>query len=229
MKSKPNATLAAAERKSAVVTVALTTAIAVSMVVPPKANPITYELVGVTETYGTRGTDTVSGNFTYDPTSNTLISIDLTITGPLARYEVGAQTPGFSDVVQAFFLFSSFLGDVPDDLRIADLNDASGGGISYESTAVTGYANPISSVPGPIVWRWSARPTRGMGWPSRVVPTEEDRLNVGERTPFVRIATMARHFGICRRRLVHLETITLAPPKLRLRARAQRGCEFGSI
>lgn len=56
------------------------------------ASPITYQLIGVTATFGSgpvgpAGEDTITGSFTYDPTTTTLDTVNVTIAGP-----VGAST-----------------------------------------------------------------------------------------------------------------------------------------
>ena len=51
------------------------------------ASPITYQLIGVMASFGSTGTDTITGNFTYDPTTTTLDAVNIMISG-----SVGAST-----------------------------------------------------------------------------------------------------------------------------------------
>ena len=47
------------------------------------ATPITYDLVGASATFFANGTDTLTGNFTFDPSTDTLNSVDITVAGPV--------------------------------------------------------------------------------------------------------------------------------------------------
>lgn len=55
------------------------------LVVPTaaSASPIDYALAGTTATFGTAGTDTLTGTFTFDASGPTLNAVDIAVTGPI--------------------------------------------------------------------------------------------------------------------------------------------------
>lgn len=50
---------------------------------PANAVPFDYALSGASATFGTNGTDTLSGTFTFDEVADALDAVDIVVTGPL--------------------------------------------------------------------------------------------------------------------------------------------------
>lgn len=112
------------------------------------AAPITYDLIGATETW-TSYTDAITGNFTFDPTTDVLVSIDIQITGTLFNENltvpiapplpgwIRGSTEGFGDIVTLVFGYE--LGNVPDILL---LTYHSAPPLFGSSTSATGEAVP---------------------------------------------------------------------------------------
>jgi hypothetical protein len=122
------------------------------------ASPITYDLVGVTANFGTRGTDTITGSFTFDPLLGPF-SVDIVIAGPLDPATL--SVPDVADsTLSSFFACASppfVCGEFAFDLPL-------GGPMPYQITLVfllpdalvsfeiTGEAVPeLAAVPTPIV------------------------------------------------------------------------------
>src|SRR4051794_839040 len=125
-----------------------------------QANPITYELSGVTASFPS-GTLTLTGNFTFDPTSDTLDSVSITATGPTTILETSPETfdlafgggPHFINArdptpvppVTITFRFAEFLGGLsPNPIIGFDI----GNSINLTTSDVAGVAAPLS-VPEP--------------------------------------------------------------------------------
>ena len=110
------------------------------------ASPITYDLVGVTATFGS-DVDTLTGTFTFDPAGPTLDAVDIVITGPRAPGTYDTPSPFLvaADIIEAIdppccstlaaLFFASPLSTTPDPVSAVSLP---GGG----TETITGAAVP---------------------------------------------------------------------------------------
>ena len=121
---------------------------------PSSAAPIHYVLSNVTATFPD-GKDTITGNFTFDPMTDTIEQVDITVTGPVfpGRYNRAAVAtplsvtaseetrrittgvPASSTPVVISIFFQAALADIPDPVTHAHIE-------SYVIDAVTGEATP---------------------------------------------------------------------------------------
>lgn len=124
---------------------------------PAAATPITYTLSGVTATFVPFGTDTLTGSFSFDPSTITLDSEDITVTGPFqpgnynitqsaSPSSISAYNNGLTVLMEIGF--ASNLGTTSDSITsvifFGSIIGTSG------SSSVTGSAVPASNaVPEP--------------------------------------------------------------------------------
>jgi hypothetical protein len=116
--------------------------IAWSATTPANAAPITYDLVGVTDIFdGQSGT--LTGNFTFDPTTTTLSAVDIFLNGPVLSLDPAALTPTISPTFTSITLSAGFYGtDAPN--QIVATNDQ-GAGLILDFSADLGLsADPLS-------------------------------------------------------------------------------------
>ena len=114
------------------------------------AAPIIYDLSGASVTYSNGNTDTLTGNFIFDPTTTTLSAINISESGPAPGPNLFSQ-PTFAspsgiegssalDSQGLDIAFQASLGSVPDNLQSVLTDGPSG---LFGSIAVTGSANPV--------------------------------------------------------------------------------------
>jgi hypothetical protein len=121
---------------------------------PSLAAPIDYVLSNVTATFP-NGKDTITGNFTFDPTTDTIDQVDITVVGPIfpGRYNrAPVATPlsitaseearrittgvlGSTTAVVITIAFRAALGDISDPVTHVDIE-------SHVTDTVTGEATP---------------------------------------------------------------------------------------
>jgi hypothetical protein len=135
---------------------------------PANASPITYDLIGVSANYAPYSTDTLTGTFTFDPSTDITYSANIEISGPVipGDYTLGLQLAPLDSVIQAdgtipdntaaqavILFFSAPLGNAPDDLYQIGVgypvNNVCCTWTYVNFAAVTGEAIP--AVPGPVV------------------------------------------------------------------------------
>ncbi len=101
-----------------------------SMTAAPAA-PITYDLIGVSAYFAPYFTDTLTGTFTFDPSTDITDSANIEVSGPVipGTYNRGLQlyplnsiiqadgaTPGPTSAQAVILFFSASLGNTPDDV-----------------------------------------------------------------------------------------------------------------
>jgi hypothetical protein len=141
--------------------VASVIAITTLAALPGSASPIDYTLSGVTATFGpgsftSGGTDDLTGSFTWDPLTDGLSAISVTVTGavlpgsfdvpnsgfegpPVTAIEGQVGGPG-TNILE--LIFDNPLGNVPDPLNYIVIVATPG---SARSEAATGYAVPATT------------------------------------------------------------------------------------
>jgi len=117
--------------------------IAWSAITPANAAPITYDLVGVTDIFdGEAGT--LTGNFTFDPTTTTLSAVDIFLNGPVLPLYPFALTPTISPTFTSITLSAGFsFIDAPN--QIVATNDQGVGLILAFSADLGLSADPLSA------------------------------------------------------------------------------------
>ena len=132
---------------------------------PANASPITYDLIGVSANFAPNSTDTLTGTFTFDPSTDITDSANIEVSGPVipGDYTLGLQLAPLNSVIQAdgtipdntaaqavILFFSAPLGNTPDDVYQIGVNVCCNpypNWIYVNFAAVTGEAIPV---PGPI-------------------------------------------------------------------------------
>jgi hypothetical protein len=153
-----------AVRRIALLSATATVAIALGTLRPAVAAPITYDLVGMTATIGpgtfiTGGTDTLTGSFTFDPDTDALSAVSITVAGinppPDGIYNIPdsgqegppvtfieAEQPG-DNILE--LIFTNPLGTTADPLDHITIV-ASNPDFSATSESATGSAVPATPV-----------------------------------------------------------------------------------
>src|SRR5262245_3234122 len=126
---------------------------------PATAATITYDLVGVTATFVSLGTDTVTGNFSFDPTTTSLSAVNIVSTGPVnPDHFTVPSSPITANSIRAFsaeiFITINFLNNLglsSDPVSSINFVIPINPGSNAASTSVTGQAVPrgVSAVPLP--------------------------------------------------------------------------------
>jgi len=139
-----------------------------AVAVSASATPITYALSDATATFDSEGTLDLTGRFTFNPATDLLSSVNITVTGPIifplqftpiqyttpvhgSSDEITGQTISGDLRYQLTLVFASPLIDanVPVDLILINRAPTSGTGFVFNRTSsVTGSAIP-TSVPEP--------------------------------------------------------------------------------
>ena len=160
---------------------------------PVNASPITYDLVGVTATFGIFGTDTITGIFTFDPSTDTTNSANFEVSAPYlpGAYTLGLQLAPLNSVIQAdgtiadhtaaqavILFFDAPLMNTPDGVfQIGfgfPVDNVCCTWVYLNGTAVTGEAVPQTPLPATLPLFATALGALGLfGW--RRWPLQRDR------------------------------------------------------